>query len=181
VALDGPLGRPRVFVLAAANLKEARLRGNPNWLIDTTPATRTALDAELAVGKTFTDPVPGGPVFTLLSADETRAVVRVQINGEAPSDEPGSGVCGDDSPFTGPGPEACQAPVAPPRMPTPDAAPPPEDADPNAREDAPPLNRNVVIHNCGYAAGRAPGTGGAPLLILLTALGLRRRRPRGRR
>jgi hypothetical protein len=109
VGLDRGLVRPRVFVLAAGNLKEARLRGNNNWLIDTTPETRTVADADLAVGKTFTDPLKNGPKFTVVSADATKAVIRVQLNGEAATDTPGNGVCSDDTPFTGPGPSTCQA------------------------------------------------------------------------
>jgi MYXO-CTERM domain-containing protein len=109
VGLDRGLRTPRVFVMAAGNLKEARLRGNANWLIDTTPATRTTADAELAVGKTFTDPADNGPKFTVVSADETKAVISVQLNGEAASDKPGNGTCNDDTPFTGPGAANCQA------------------------------------------------------------------------
>jgi MYXO-CTERM domain-containing protein len=109
VGLDRALTRPRVFVLAAGNLKDARLRGNANWLIDTTPDTRTVNDADLAVGATFTDPAPNGPKFTVVSADATKAVISVQLNGEAASTMPGNGTCSDDTPFTGPGVATCEA------------------------------------------------------------------------
>jgi hypothetical protein len=109
VGLDRGLATPRVFVMAAGNLKDARLRGNANWLIDTVPETRTVADAHLAVGKTFVDPAPGGPKFTVVSADETKAVISVQLDGEGESQTPGNGTCSDDSVFTGPGPSNCQA------------------------------------------------------------------------
>jgi MYXO-CTERM domain-containing protein len=109
VGLDRGIRTPRVFVLAAGNLKEARTRGNANWLIDTTPGTKTVTDAELGVGKTFTDPAANGPKFTVVSADETKAVISVQLNGEDASETPGNGTCSDDTPFTGPGAANCQA------------------------------------------------------------------------
>jgi MYXO-CTERM domain-containing protein len=112
VGLDKGLARPRVFVVAAGNLKEARLRGNANWLIDMNPGTRSVNDAELGVGKSFQDPAPNGPKFTVLSADETKAVISVQLNGEEASMTPGNGTCADDSVFTGPGASNCQAPPA---------------------------------------------------------------------
>ncbi|HXU80746.1 MAG TPA: hypothetical protein VN914_05075 [Polyangia bacterium] len=107
--LDRGLRTPRVFVTAAGNLKEARLRGNANWLIDTVPGTATVADADLAVGKTFTDPAPNGPKFTVVSADATKAVISVQLNGEPASESAGNGTCSDDTPFTGPGAANCQA------------------------------------------------------------------------
>jgi hypothetical protein len=109
VGLDTSLQSPRVFVLAASNLNEARDRGNPNWLIDTTPETRSVLDAALGVGKTFSDPVANGPKITLVSADATKAVIRVQMTGGGDPDQPGTGVCSDDTPFKAPGPETCLA------------------------------------------------------------------------
>jgi MYXO-CTERM domain-containing protein len=109
VGLDRGLRTPRVFVMAAGNLKDARLRGNANWLIDTNPGTKSSADAELGVGKTFTDPADKGPKFTVVSADETKAVISVQLNGEEASEQPGNGTCSDDTPFTGPGTANCQA------------------------------------------------------------------------
>jgi hypothetical protein len=192
VGLDAQLMKPRVFVTAAGNLKEARLRGNNNWLIDTTPETRTMLDADLAVGKTYSDPVPFGPKFTLLSIDETKAVVRVQLHGEAAVETPGDGVCSDDTPFAGPGPASCDAPAPPPRGGSGggagtggrggDLADAGEaDADPNQKEDAPPLNRHVTVKGCAYGpAGHGEsGRGLLPLaLALFLAAGRRRQRPR---
>jgi len=112
VGLDRGLTRPRVFVTAAGNLKEARSRGNANWLIDMNPGTRSVSDAELGVGKTFADPAPGGPKFTVLSADETKAVISVQFNDEEASMAPGNGTCSDDTAFVGPGAANCMAPPA---------------------------------------------------------------------
>jgi MYXO-CTERM domain-containing protein len=112
VGLDRGLTRPRVFVTAAGNLKEARSRGNANWLIDMNPGTRSVNDAELGVGRTFADPAPGGPKFTVLSADETKAVISVQLNDEEPSMAPGNGTCSDDTAFVGPGAANCMAPPA---------------------------------------------------------------------
>jgi MYXO-CTERM domain-containing protein len=119
VGLDAPLGNPRVFLVAAGDLREARQRGNPNWLIDTTPETRSVLDAHLTVGKTYSDPAPNGPKITVMSADATKAVIQVQL-GTAPATGAGMGTCSDMMPFVGPGPAECNAaPMAPPGTPTP--------------------------------------------------------------
>jgi MYXO-CTERM domain-containing protein len=124
VGLDAGLRTPRVFIVAAGDLREARQRGNPNWLIDTTPETRSVLDAQLAVGKTFSDPAPNGPKITVVSADDGKAVIRVQL-GATVSDTPGSGVCSNDQPFQGPGPVDCAAGgSAPPPSPATDAGNP---------------------------------------------------------
>jgi MYXO-CTERM domain-containing protein len=114
VGLDTALQTPRVFIVAAGDLRESNQRGNPNWLIDTTPETRSVLDAQLAVGKTFTDPAPGGPKITVISADATKAVIQVQVAGGQPLMTPGTGVCGNDMPFTAPGPSECGAAAAAP-------------------------------------------------------------------
>jgi MYXO-CTERM domain-containing protein len=114
VGLDAPLQTPRVFIVAAGDLRESNQRGNPNWLIDTTPETRSVLDAQLAVGKTFTDPAPGGPTITVISADATKAVIQVKVAGGQPAMTAGTGVCGNDMPFTAPGPSECGAAAATP-------------------------------------------------------------------
>ena len=114
VGLDTALQTPRVFIVAAGDLRESNQRGNPNWLIDTTPETRSVLDAQLAVGKTFTDPAPGGPKITVISADATKAVIQVQVAGGQPLMTPGTGICGNDTPFTAPGPSECGAAAAAP-------------------------------------------------------------------
>ena len=70
-------------------------------------------DAAMTVGKTYADPKPGGPKFTVISADINKAVVRVEIAGSEaapPTEQAGGGVCDDGSPFTAPGPETCEAP-----------------------------------------------------------------------
>jgi MYXO-CTERM domain-containing protein len=139
VGLDASLRTPRVFIVAAGDLREARQRGNPNWLIDTTPETRTVLDAQLAVGKTFADPAADGPKITVVSADDTKAVIRVQI-GATVSEAPGVGVCSNDQPFQGPGPTECSAIVTPPPMTGTDAgtSPPPPPADAGVTMPPPP-------------------------------------------
>jgi MYXO-CTERM domain-containing protein len=115
VGLDAGLQTPRVFIVAAGDLRDARSRGNPNWLIDTAPETATLNDAALAVGKTFADPAPDGPKITVVSADATKAVIQVQLStgGGTPS-TPGRGLCGDDRAFFPPGPQECSEPVGPP-------------------------------------------------------------------
>jgi hypothetical protein len=124
VGLDAALQTPRVFVVAAGDLREARLRGNPNWLIDTTPETGTINDAALAVGKTFADPAENGPRITVVSADASKAVIQVQLgaSGGPPPESPGVGTCSDDSAFTAPGTEQC---LGEPPPPTPAPPPPP--------------------------------------------------------
>jgi MYXO-CTERM domain-containing protein len=109
LGLDRGLRTPRVFVIAAGNPRDARARGNNNWLIDMTPETRTVADAALAVGKTFEDPAPNGPKFTVVSADAEKAVINVQLMGDERTEDPGDGVCGNDMPFTGPGVATCEA------------------------------------------------------------------------
>ena len=126
VGLDARLQTPRVFVVGAGNLREGNTRGNPNWLIDMTPETRSVLDAQLAVGKTYSDPATNGPKITVLSADATKAVIQVQLNGGEASMAMGSGKCDDGMPFQAPGPSECAgAPAAPPTTPGSNAGIPP--------------------------------------------------------
>jgi hypothetical protein len=99
VGLDAGLGRPRLFVLVANNLREARVQGNPNWLLDATPETPTFDDADLPVGQTFVDPMPGGPKFTLVSLDNSKAVVKVELEGVPAPDSAGEGTCLDETPY----------------------------------------------------------------------------------
>jgi len=114
--LRAPIGvdmalTPRVFVTVGGNIAEARGRGGRNWLLDMT-ATPTKLDAALPVGMMYSDPAPDGPKFMVVSADATKAVIRVEAAmSDAPEvDAPGKGTCDDGSAFTAPGPEACDAP-----------------------------------------------------------------------
>jgi len=161
VGLDAALGRPRLFVVAAGNLREARARGNPNWLLDMTPETPTFFDADLPVGKTFADPVPGGPRFTLVSLDESKAVVQVELGGVS-ADARGEGTCLDDLPYV-PGK---------PRVPDAGA-----DAQDSPEPDPlPPRPRRVEGNGCSQGAGA-----GAPigwLLAIVAGVGRCRRRRR---
>jgi hypothetical protein len=161
VGLDAALNRPRLFVVAAGNLREARARGNPNWLIDATPETPSFYDADLPQGKTFTDPVPGGPKFTLVAIDDNKAVVRVELDGVPATDSAGAGTCLDDSPYT------------PGVIRVPDAGPDAQDSpDPDS---LPPKQKRVNVTGCAY--GGAPGGGLlAGLLALAAGVGRCRRR-----
>jgi MYXO-CTERM domain-containing protein len=103
---------PQVLVVVGNDVREARLTGNRNWLLDMTPETETLDDAALGVGKSFADGLPGGPRFTVVSADASKAVIKVELAGGAGNaDQPGKGLCADMTPFTPPGPTACAAPV----------------------------------------------------------------------
>ena len=135
--LRAPIGvdmalTPRVFVTIGGNIAEARGRGGRNWLLDMTSATTTKVDAALPVGMMYSDPDPMGPKFTVISADATKAVIKVvAAGGETPeTDAPGKGICDDMTAFTAPGPDTCDAPpVSSPAvdggasMPVPDAKP----------------------------------------------------------
>jgi len=160
VGLDAALSRPRLFVIAAGNLREARSRGNPNWLIDMTPETPTLFDADLPVGKTFVDPVPGGPRFTLVALDASKAVVRVELGGVPATDQPGAGTCLDDLPYV------------PGMIRKADAG-----TDAQGSPDLPPGPHPVDVKGCAQGGGA-----GAPigwLLVIAAGVGLCRRR-RGR-
>jgi MYXO-CTERM domain-containing protein len=110
IGVDSAL-TPRVFVTVGGNIAEARGRGGRNWLLDMTNETTTKTDAALPVGRMYTDPGMGGPKFTVVSADATKAVIRVEAAGGAPaSDQPGAGLCDDGSAFMAPGPDTCDAP-----------------------------------------------------------------------
>jgi hypothetical protein len=162
VGLDAGLTRPRLFVVAAGNLREARARGNPNWLVDATPETPTAFDADLPVGRTFEDPVAGGPKFTLVGIDNSKAVVRVELDGVPAGENAGQGTCLDDTPYV------------PGMVRIPDAGP---DAYESPEPDRlPPKPRKVQVSGCSLAG--APG--GLPLILLALAAGVGRCRTRKR-
>jgi hypothetical protein len=159
VGLDAALGRPRLFVVAAGNLREARARGNPNWLLDMAPETPTMDDADLPVGKTFEDPVPNGPKITLVSMDETKAVVRVEMGG-ASLDTRGEGTCLDDQPYI------------PGKVRVPDAGP--DFLDTPDPDPYPTKNNKVQVKACSQGGGA-----GAPmgwLLAIAAGVGCCRRR-----
>ena len=73
--LRAPIGyrdrtlQPQVLVIVANDVREARQAGNNNWLLDMNPQTATPRDSALPVGQKFEDALPGGPKFTVLSAD----------------------------------------------------------------------------------------------------------------
>jgi hypothetical protein len=135
--LRAPIGvdmalTPRIFVTVGGNIAEARGRGGRNWLLDMTSGTTTKVDAALPVGMMYSDPDPNGPKFMVVSADATKAVIRVEAAmAEAPEvDAPGKGTCDDGTAFTAPGPDTCDAPpVSSPAVdggagtPVPDAKP----------------------------------------------------------
>ncbi len=197
VGLDAALQTPRVFILAAANLSEARVRGNPNWLIDTTPETRSVNDAALAVGKTFSDPAPGGPRITLISVDADKAVLQVQLGttGGGALEGPGRGACSDDRPFVAPGPVECLGvPAADPGTPTPadggasDASTDagsggfvPPNPFPGGGPNAPPgVGSAPAVQGSACTFAPAPASAPGPLTLALPALAaaLRTRRRR---
>jgi MYXO-CTERM domain-containing protein len=188
VGLDAGLQTPRVYIVAAGELRDSLARGNPNWLIDTAPDTSTLNDAALAVGKSFTDPAPGGPKITVVSADATKAVVQVQLStGGGTPTSPGQGVCANDAPFFAPGPQTCNDPVsAPPDGGAPDApilagggvipgGPPPVGSAPGTTNPDEPTNE-IIQGGCAcHTTGPSPARGGW-LLVVVAALIARRRR-----
>jgi MYXO-CTERM domain-containing protein len=175
--LRAPLGldaqlTPRVLVTVGAPIAESRGRGGRNWLLDMNPQTTTFSDAALPVGKTFSDPAPNGPKFTVMSADAEKAVIQVQLGDATALDEPGAGTCDDSSPFQAPGPVNCSAPPAnvppanagdggAPRDATAaDTTPPPE---PDAAEPdvaTTPAAPDAAVTPGGEGIGGAAGTGG---------------------
>jgi MYXO-CTERM domain-containing protein len=194
VGLDTGLQTPRVYIVAAGDLRDAQARGNPNWLIDTAPETSTLNDAALAVGKTFTDPAAGGPKITLVSADATKAVIQLQLStgGGVPT-SPGQGVCGDDSPFFAPGPQTCNDPVSAATTPDGGASPdadiiagggltpgsPPAGTTPGPQEAPVPPSREIIEGGCACHTG-TPGGGGGGLGLAALGLALATRRRRRR-
>jgi MYXO-CTERM domain-containing protein len=188
VGRDSPLLAPRLFIVAAGELREARSRGNPNWLIDTTPETETINDAALAVGKTFSDPAAGGPKITLVSMDGDRAVIEVQLGatGGGSLQSPGRGTCSDDTDFIAPGPDTCLATPGAPDT-TADAGPADAGSDAPSISPSIPTGTGAASNGPGSAAALEGGCGcrlsppAAPaptacLLLLLAALVLGRRR-----
>src|SRR5204862_287063 len=86
---------PQVLVMVANDVREARFTGNHNWLLDMTPETNKLGDEALPVGQPFEDGLPGGPKFTLLSVDATKAVIQVELQDKpAQAGRCGQGDCG---------------------------------------------------------------------------------------
>jgi MYXO-CTERM domain-containing protein len=167
---------PQVLVTVGGDLRAAGQQGSRNWLIDMTPATMSVRDAAMKIGEQYSDPAPDGPKFTVISADNEKAVIQVTLAGGdgAPTD-PGKGVCDGNAmmPFTAPGPATCNAAPATPATPAPDAGAPPDAAPLPPTPPTPPLpptppNPGPGIDNptpppAGGAAPTPPpsGTGGA--------------------
>ena len=208
--LRTPVGRDQkaplgVLVMVANDVREARYAGNNNWLLDMTPETRKLGDEALPVGKTFADALPGGPKFTVVSADAAKAVIQVELQGQA--GEPGKagkGVCGDASDFNPETPIKCIAPSTPAAPPpakpdggatsadagvaadgppatTPDAGAPGKptsraDAAPSSSTDDPEPTSPPRPATGGCAV--APGGPGWPVVVLLLVPALVRRRRR---
>ena len=100
---EKPLGNvfQGVLIHAGEQYRTLIQGGRYPYLLDMTPETNTFNDAALAVGKTFTDPA-GGVSITLVSADATKATVKVDIMGGT-----GMPTCMDGTAITAPGPQAC--------------------------------------------------------------------------
>jgi len=115
---------PQVLVMVANDVREARFTGNNNWLLDMTPETMKLGDEALPVGKRFEDGLPGGPKFTVLSVDATKAVIQVELQGQAAeANKPGKGLCSDATEWRPEAPVKCVAPPTP-AAPTPDGGAP---------------------------------------------------------
>jgi hypothetical protein len=156
IGVDAAL-TPRVFVTVGGNIAEARGRGGRNWLLDMTTETTTKNDAALPVGRMYADPGQGGPKFTVVSADATKAVIRVEVaGGAAANDAPGAGTCDDGTPFQAPGPDTCDAPPV---------SAPPTDGGAGTTPDARPRTPDSAASG-GTGGGMEPdnnpgGSGGA--------------------
>jgi MYXO-CTERM domain-containing protein len=159
-----PLG---VYVVMGADLRGVSQEGNPNWLLDMTPGSRGAAptrddlnDGALPVGKPFRDPIMGGPTITVISADRTKAVVKVELAGGMAEGD-GEGLCFDGQLFRGPGPINC---AAPPQLAgdagaaSPDSGSSTPTADAGA-EPAPP-DAAPAGKDAGAASGGKAGAGG---------------------
>jgi MYXO-CTERM domain-containing protein len=166
---------PQVHVTLGADVREARQSGNRNWLVDMNPMTVPNSDAALPVGRRYADPM-GGPAFTVISADATKAVIKVEVSGGAASDAVGTGVCENMMPFTAPGPETCQAlatPISgdggvPMPVPADGGSSPPSDASSMTQADAGPKDGSGSIDDPpsvgtgGAGGGATGGAGGSP-------------------
>jgi hypothetical protein len=103
-----------VLVMVANDVREARFTGNPNWLLDMTPETSKLGDEALPVGKPFADALPGGPKFTLVSVDASKAVIQVELQGKpAEAGHAGKGICSDTTDYQPAAPVNCVAPPTP--------------------------------------------------------------------
>jgi MYXO-CTERM domain-containing protein len=171
IGIDKSITQPVVQIRAASDLRERTQRGLHTWFLDMKPAT-PALDG-LSAGESFSDPT-GSPTITVVSLDNTKAVVKVSFMGGGT----GTPTCLDDTPFTGPGagPESCVGPSVPMGQPSvnfPDAgAPIPPRSNPDgaaARDSAAPGTPTPPTGGPGSgspdagASGPAEGPGSPPL------------------
>jgi MYXO-CTERM domain-containing protein len=158
--LRAPLGRdskapPGVLVIVANEVREARLAGNNNWLLDMTPETMKLGDEALPVGKPFADGLPGGPKFTVVSVDATKAVIQVELQGQAADPgKVGKGMCGDATDFQPDAPVKCVAPPTP-------AAPPPKTPDGGVTPTI-PADAGAVTASDGPPVAPVPRDAAAP-------------------
>lgn len=100
---EKPLGNlfQGVLIHAGEQYRTLAQGGRYPYLLDMTPDTASFNDAALAVGKTFTDPA-GGVSITLVSADTTKATVKIDITGGT-----GMPTCMDGTMIAAPGPQSC--------------------------------------------------------------------------
>jgi hypothetical protein len=142
-----------VLVTVANDVRAARFTGNPNWLLDMTPETAKLGDEALPVGRPFADALPGGPKFTLLSVDATKAVVEVELDNKPATGQAGKGACEDGTAYQTSPAVNCVA-SATPAAPAPDGGlPPPPDAM-SMSEPHPPTNPDA-----GMSKPPAPDAG----------------------
>jgi hypothetical protein len=159
VGRDARVGQPQVQVLVANDVRDARYTGNNNWLLDMTPETMKLGDEALPVGKPFEDTLPGGPKFTVVSADASKAVIRVELGGQAAQgDQPGTGVCSDAKAYDPAAPVRSIAPATPPQMGSRDGGAAAGDA--AVARDAGAPDARAGTGGAGGAGGR-PANGGA--------------------
>jgi hypothetical protein len=153
--LRAPIGyrdrmlQPQVLVIVANDVREARQAGNNNWLLDMNPQTATPRDSGLPVGQKYEDVLPGGPKFTVLSADVEKAVIQVELAGQAAeAGKLGQAICSDLKPYDPNAMVKCVAPATP-------AAPPPGDG------GAPDGGGGMMMPMGGSGGAGSGGAGGA--------------------
>jgi MYXO-CTERM domain-containing protein len=153
--LRAPIGyrdqalQPQVLVIVANDVREARQAGNNNWLLDMNPQTATPRDSALPVGQKYEDVLPGGPKFTVLSADAEQAVIQVELGGQpAEAGKLGQAICSDLKPYDPNAMVKCVAPATP-------AAPPPADG------GAPDGGGGMMMPMGGSGGAGSGGAGGA--------------------
>jgi MYXO-CTERM domain-containing protein len=176
--IDRGLG-PVVQVRVSSDTRSRDQRGVRTWFLDMKPET-AALEGLLA-GESFADPT-GSPRFTVESIDDTRATVRVEIDGRGP----GAPICGDGSLLAGPGPgpETCAAtPSGTDGTPPPGPGPPPPTGTPVPPPAGAPgtvSTTDPLVTGCGCRMGSGGARSPALAVLLLALAAVRRRRRRTR-